>query len=84
MREFTLEQHILVWNLRSTTLKWITGKIIAKADPLSYKVEIDGIIHKRHVDQMLPSKAQVVVNDEKVEEDIVIPVPVHRLLTIIA
>ena len=75
---------MLVWNLRSTTPKWITGKIIAKADPLSYEVEIDGIIHKRHVDQMLPSKAQVVVNDEKVEEDIVIPVPVHRLLAIIA
>ena len=34
--------------------------------------------------KMLPSKTQVVVTDEKVEKDIVIPVPVHRLLTAIA
>ena len=57
---------------------------MAKAGPLSYKVEIDGIILRRHVDQMLPPKALVVVTDENVEEDIVIPVPIHKLLTIIA
>ena len=33
---------------------------------------------------MLPSKVQVVVTDENVEEDIVIPAPVHRLLAVIA
>ena len=78
MREFVLGQNVLVENLRSTTPKWITGKIIAKTGPLSYKVEIDGIIHRRHVDQMLPSKAQVVVTDKNAEEDIFIPTPVHN------
>ena len=78
MREFVLGQNVLFENLRSTTPKWITGKIIAKTGPLSYKVEIDGIIHRRHVDQMLPSKAQAVVTDKNAEEDIFIPTPVHN------
>ena len=46
--------------------------------PLSYKVKIDGIIHRQHVEQMLPSKAQVVVADENAEEDIFILTPVHN------
>ena len=46
MREFVLGQNVLVGSLRSTTPKWITGKIIAKTGTLSYKVEIDGIIHR--------------------------------------
>ena len=73
---------MLVENLRSTiyvaTPKWITGKITAKTGTLSYKVEIDGIIHRQHVEQMLPSKAQVVVAEENAEEDIFIPTPVYN------
>ena len=37
---------MLVENLRNSTPKWISGKIIAKTGPLSYKVEIDGVIHR--------------------------------------
>ena len=81
MRQFTLGQDVLVENLRNTTPKWITGKIIAKTGPLSYKVEIDGIIHRRHVDQMFPSKAPVVITDKDPEEDIFLPTPVSNNLT---
>ena len=63
-REFILGQDVLVENLRSNIPKWITGKILAKTGPLSYRIEIDGIIHRRHVDQMLPSKTEVVVTDK--------------------
>ena len=59
-RKFSPEQKVLVENLRNATPKWISGKIITKTGPLSYKVEIDGVIHRRHVDQkedpiLLPS-----------------------------
>ena len=67
---------MLVENLRNTTPKWITGKVVAKTGPLSYKVEIDGVIHRRHVDQLLPSKAQVVITN-KPTEDVFVPTPVN-------
>ena len=75
-REFLPGQDVLVENLRNTTPKWITGKIIAKTGPLSYKVEIDGVIHRRHVDQLLSSKAQVVIPNEPTE-DVFVPTPVE-------
>lgn len=78
MREFSPGQNVLVENLRSTTPKWITGKIITKIGPLSYKVEIDDVIHRRHVDQMLPSKAQVMITDKSSEEDVFLPTPVNH------
>ena len=59
---------MLVENLRNTTPKWISRKIGAKTSPLSYKVEIDGVIHRRHVDQMIPSIVQVVISDMNAEE----------------
>ena len=43
--------------------------------PLSYKVEIN---HRHHVDEMLPSKSQVVISDKNTEEDIFIPTPVNN------
>ena len=80
MREFTLGQYVLVENLRNTTPKWISGKIIAKTGPLSYKVEIDGVIHRQHVDQMLPSTAQVFIDKihKNAEEDIFLPKQVNK------
>ena len=74
MREFSPGQKLLVENLRSTTPKWITGKIKTKTglDPLSYRVEIDDVIHRC---QMLPSKAQVMIID-KSNEDLFLPIPV--------
>ena len=78
MREFTLGQYVLVENLRNTTPKWISGKVIAKTGPLSYKVEIDGVIRRQHVDQMLPFTAQVIISDKDAEEDIFLPTPVNN------
>ena len=78
MREFILGQDVLVENLRNSTPKRISGKIIAKTSPLSYKVEIDGVIHRRHVDQMLPSMARVVISDKNAEEDMFLPTPVNN------
>ena len=78
MREFILGQDVLVENLRNSTPKWISGKIIAKTGPLSYKVEIEGVIHRQHVDQMLPSTAQVVISDMNAEEDMFLPTSVNN------
>ena len=76
MREFILGKDVLVENLRSTIPnypKWITGKITANTG---------GIIHRRHIDQRLPSKAQVIVTDKNAEEDMFIPTPIHSNPTV--
>jgi len=67
-REFLSGQNVLIENLRNNTPKWVTGKIIAKTGPLSYKVEIDGVVHRRHIDQMLPAKAQLVITNPSTED----------------
>ena len=46
-----------------------------KQGPLSYNVEINGVVHRGHVDQMLPAKAQVVFTN-KPAEDVFLPTPV--------
>ena len=33
------------------------------------QVDIDGVIHRHHVDQMLLSKAQIMITDKSNEED---------------
>ena len=60
---------MLVENFRNATPKW---KVIAKTGPLSYKVEIDGVIHRCHVDQLLNSRAQVVITN-KPTKDMFVP-----------
>ena len=60
---------------------WITGKIIIKTGPLSYKVEIGGVIHRRHVDQMLPFKAQVMITDKSNKEDVFLLTSIDHNLT---
>ena len=66
---------MLIKNIRNNTPKWVTGKAIAMTGPLSCKVEIDGVVHRRHVDRMLPAKAQVVITNQSTE-DVFIPTPV--------
>ena len=64
-------------SLRSSNPDWITGKIVKKLGPLSYLVQIDGINHKRHVDQLMPSKQQqqIKIPSNQNEEDFFMTTP---------
>ena len=31
--------------------KWVTGAISAKTDPVSYEIQVDGTVWRRHIDQ---------------------------------
>jgi hypothetical protein len=42
----------MVRNYRSNGPKWLMGTIVEQIGPVTYDVKIDGITHKRHVDQL--------------------------------
>ena len=65
-------------NLKSNTPKWITGEIVKKLGPLSYSVQIDGVQHKRHVDQLLPSTEQVTFPSDRTTEDFFMPTSLRQ------
>ena len=81
-REFTEGQNVLVENLRGTTPKWISGKIVEKMGPVSYKVEIDGVMHRRHIDQLLPAKRNFSISDEHQNDDDGVFIPTPKIPTI--
>ena len=81
-REFTEGQYVLVENLRGTTPKWISGKIVEKMGPVSYKVEIDGVMHRRHIDQLLPAKRNFSISDEYQNDDDGVFIPTPKIPTI--
>ena len=68
-REFTEGQCVLVENLRGTMPKWITGKIVGRMGSLSYKVEIDGVVHRCHIDQLLPAKGNLSISNKNSNTD---------------
>ena len=50
--QFEPGQTVLVKNLRGLP-KWLPGKIIEKTGPVSYRVEVQGQVWRRHTDQLL-------------------------------
>jgi len=68
-RECTEGQCVLVENLQGTMPKWITGKIVGRMGPLSYKVEIDGVVHRFHIDQLLPDKGNLLISNKNLNDD---------------
>ena len=51
MREFNIGEQVLTRNY-STVSKWFTGVIIKRTGPVSYEIEVEGGIVRRHVDQI--------------------------------
>lgn len=56
VRSFTVGQQVLVKNYRGGE-KWLNGVIREVLGPVTYNVEVNGKIVKRHVNQMLSTKA---------------------------
>ena len=81
-REFIEGQNVLVENLRENTPKWISGKIVEKMGPVSYKVEIDGVVHRRHIDQLLPAKRKFSISDEHQNDNDGVFIPTPKIPTI--
>ena len=50
--QFEPGQTVLVKNLRGQP-KWLPGKIVEKSGPVSFRVEVQGQVWRRHADQLL-------------------------------
>ena len=56
-REFEIDQTVLVENPGKDP-KWLTGIILERLGPITYKVKVGEYIWKRHIDQMLRSEVE--------------------------
>ena len=54
-RYFEIGQTVLVKNLKGMP-KWLRGKVIEKTGPVSYRVEVNKKIWRRHADQLLTAE----------------------------
>ena len=50
--------------------------------PVSYKVEIDGVMHRRHIDQLLPAKRNFSISDEHQNDDDGVFIPTPKIPTV--
>ena len=51
-RQFEVNQQVLIENQKKNP-KWISGVVVEKLGPLSYKVKVGNEIWRRHIDQLL-------------------------------
>ena len=61
-REFTINDNVFVQNQSSSHPKYLPGTIVEKTDPISYKVMVNGLIKRYHVDQILPTEVDFASN----------------------
>jgi len=52
IREFEIGERVMARDYRKPKACWINGVIVAKLGPMTYKVQVDELIWKRHVDQL--------------------------------
>jgi hypothetical protein len=51
-REFEIGQRVLVSDFRGGKEHWTVGVIVSKLGPVTYRVQVEDYIWKRHVDQI--------------------------------
>ena len=66
-REFDIGETVLARNLREGP-KWLTGTIIERTGPVSYRVQVNEQVWRRHTDQLLSSQTRV--TEETVPESL--------------
>ena len=80
-RDFVPGQIVMVRDYRPNTDRWVRGKIVNQLGPVTYEVNIQGKVAKRHVDQLriLPGPGQEgdTTIDEPVEDNFEYPGPVQ-------
>ena len=69
---FAPGQHVMVLDYHLNANKWTRGKIINRLGPVTYEVETEGKIVKRHVDQLDTGTT------DPVEDNFVYPSPVEQ------
>ena len=80
-REFTLGQIVMVKDYRPNTDQWVRGKTVNQLGPITYEVDVQGKVVKRHADQLRnhPGSEQEanVTIDEPEEGNFEYPEPVQ-------
>lgn len=81
-RDFAPGQQVMVRDYHLNTNKWTRGKIINQLGPVTYEVETEGKIVKRHADQLrsLPEVSPEfdTGTTDPVEDNFVYPSPVEQ------
>ena len=71
-RRFTQGQAVMVRDFRPHTSKWMKGVVIQQLGPVTYTVEVEGKLLKRHVDhlrQWSGSASSTSVNDHTIQDN---------------
>lgn len=56
LREFAINDNVFVQNQSSNYPKYLPGTIVDKTGPISYKVMVNGLIKRYHVDQIMSTE----------------------------
>ena len=73
-REFVVGEEVMARNFRGGK-KWLPGTVVAKTGPISYEIEVQNSIWKRHVDQ-LQKRLRLVAASDETESEVVEDVPI--------
>ena len=53
IREFSSGDAVNTGDYQTNSEKWVNGRIHSQTGPLSYKVDVNGTLRRRHVDQIV-------------------------------
>ena len=68
--EFNINNRVIVENFYDQP-KWLSGTVVKRSGPVSYKVNVDGKVMRRHLDQMRSSDRAISLSRHPVEESTV-------------
>ena len=68
--EFNVNDRVIIENFYGQP-KWLSGTVVKRSGPVSYKVNVDGNVMQRHLDQMQSSDRAISLSRHPVEESVV-------------
>ena len=68
--EFNVNDRVVFENFYGQQ-KWLSGTVVKRSGPVSYKVNVDGKVMRRHLDQMRSSDRAISLSRHPVEESAV-------------
>lgn len=71
-RELSVGDHVLVRDYRQSKETWMNGVIVKKLGPVTYQVQVDDLLWKRHIDQLILCTADPPTRDnvEPVDQEV--------------
>ena len=77
---FNINDNVLVKNFYGQP-KWLSGSIVQRNGPVSFKVNADGVIMRRHLDQMRTSDPAIALSRNTLREPVAPNTEPHAVCT---